>query len=195
MRKTYREENNKIIKGIALPVFIHNLDYHLTEIQVFEDGMIDCRELVDFAGFKEKVKSGWIKTTLPKGQDISAFPLGGIKVKEFHANRSEDQLVLEVEDIINKLKGKQTSKEICRKKFDEYVSNPNSSTKEALKIAYEKVPEHNRVFILGSMDVHDIPIRVAIYGEKVFQESFKAQLQEEFIREHFLKGIKIEKNL
>ena len=41
------------------------------------------------------------------------------------------------------------------------------------------------------MDVDDLPIQVAIYGEKIFKESHKAQIQEKLIREYYLKGIKI----
>lgn len=49
MRNTYRIENKEIIIGFALPVFICNLNYHLTEIQIFKDGKIDCWGLVGFS--------------------------------------------------------------------------------------------------------------------------------------------------
>ena len=193
MNKTYREEDDKLIIGVSLPVFIHNLNYHLTEIHVYEDGMIDCWELVDFNGFKEKIKSGWIKTQLPKGENVSAFPLGHFEVNNFSPNRTEKELIKEVEDIINRFKGEKTSEEICLLKFETFKKNPNKETREDLHKAYEDVAEHNRRFLLGDMDVDDIPIRAVIYGDIVFQESQKAQLQENLIREHYLKEIEIKK--
>ncbi|MFT5618387.1 MAG: hypothetical protein ACI85I_001620 [Arenicella sp.] len=193
MKKTYREEGDKIIKGISLPVFIHNMNYHLTNINVYEDGMIDCWELVDLNGFKEKIKSGWVKTQLPKGENVSAFPLGNFEVRNFYPNRTETELVKEVEHIINKFKGKKTLGDICSIKFETFKNNPNQRTKENLKIAYENMPEHKRRFLLGDMDVDDIPIRAVIYGDIVFQESDKAKLSENLIKKHYLRGIKIEK--
>jgi hypothetical protein len=191
MKNTYRIENDKIIKGVTLPIFIHNLHYHLADLNVYEDGKIDCWELVDFEGFKEKIKTGWIKTSIPQGEKIFAFPLGNIETSKFHPNRSENELIKEVEAIINRFQGKKTSEEFCSEAFEIYKATPNEENRKSLQLAYEQVAEHNRRFLLGDMDVDDIPIRVAIYGDKVFGESYKGKIQEKLIREYYLKGIEI----
>lgn len=65
---TYRIVNAVTIPGLFLQAFIKNGDhYFVTEIKVYKDGMIDCWGMVDFDGFKEKVKQGWVKTNLPEG--------------------------------------------------------------------------------------------------------------------------------
>jgi hypothetical protein len=65
--RTYRiTEDGTRIDGVFAMAFIHNGDYHLTHISIYEDGMIDCWGLVDFAKFKKKVRSGWVVTQPPK---------------------------------------------------------------------------------------------------------------------------------
>lgn len=54
----------------------------------------------------------------------------------------------------------------CQKAWEEYDQNPTKQTRDALKEAYEGVPEKERRFILGDMDVKDIPIRMVLYGEQ-----------------------------
>jgi hypothetical protein len=191
MKNTYRIENDKLIKGKSLPVFIHNLNYHLTEIHVYEDGKIDCWELVDFDGFIKKIQSGWIRTNLPKGEKVFAFPLGNFETKEFYTNRTENDLIKEVRSIIDRFQGKKTAEQSCVDAYKEYVANPTIENKGELKRTYELVAEHKRRFLLGNMDVDDLPILVAIYGEKIFTENPKAKIQEKLIRESYLKGIKI----
>ncbi|WP_426430099.1 DUF7638 domain-containing protein [Winogradskyella sp. HB-48] len=191
MKNTYRIENDKLIKGISLPVFIHNLHYHLTDIHIYEDGKIDCWELVDFDGFIKKIQSGWIKTNLPKGEKVFAFPLGNFQTKEFNANRTENDLIKEVRDIIDRFQGKKTAEQFCIDAFKNFVEKPTIENRNELKRTYELVAAHNRRFLLGDMDVDDLPIQIAIYGERIFKESRKAQIQEKLIREHYLKGIKI----
>lgn len=191
MKNTYRIEKDKLIKGKSLPIFIHNLNYHLTEIHIYEDGKIDCWELVDFDGFIKKIESGWIKTNLPKGEKVFAFPLGNFETKEFYPNRTENDLIKEVKDIIDGFQGKKTAEQYCVDAYKEYITNPTSENKHELKRTYELVAEHNQRFLLGDMDVDDLPIQVAIYGEKIFKQSHKAKIQEKLIREYYLKGIKI----
>lgn len=194
MKKTYREENGKLIKGVSLPVFIHNVNYHLTDIHIYEDGLIDCWELVDLDGFKERIRTGWIKTRLPDGKDISVMPMGHIEIKKFWPGRTEDELIKEVIDILKWLNGEETSEDVCRKKFEEYLKDPADHKKEELGIAYSNVSAHNRKFLLGDMDVDDFPIQAVIYGDIVFKKYTKAGLNEDYIRNVFLKGLEIEKS-
>src|SRR5262249_57840069 len=56
--RTYRVQDGKRIDGVFFMAFIHNGNYHLRHISVYQDGMIDCWGLVDFEGFRKKVRSG-----------------------------------------------------------------------------------------------------------------------------------------
>lgn len=191
MKKTYRLVNEEVVKGVSLPVFIYNLNFHLTDIHIYEDGMIDCWELVDYEGFLQKVKSGWITTSIPDGAMIYAFPLGNIETDKFYPNRTEEDLIKEVRGILDGFKGKKTVEQSCLDAFNAYVKNPTAENKDNLRVAFELVPQHNRRFLLGDMDVDDVPIRAAIYGEKVFKESYKAKVNEALVRDFYLKGVKI----
>lgn len=71
----YRKDTDgRVIFGKGLAAFIHNGRYHHVTIKIYQDGMIDCWELVDLVGFKEKVRRGAVSkcpnhsraTPLPK---------------------------------------------------------------------------------------------------------------------------------
>jgi hypothetical protein len=61
--RTNRMHEGKRIDGVFFLAFIHNGDYHLSPISIYQDGMIDCWGLVDFERFKERVRSGWVVET------------------------------------------------------------------------------------------------------------------------------------
>ena len=161
-RLTYRIKDGKIIKGVLYAAFIHNFNFHLTDIKVYEDGMIDCWGLVDFEGFKEKVKSGWVRTQLPEDASFSMFPLGHAKCEKFSSAKTEEDFVLEVEDTIAKLQGRPGREDHCREVFEEFLREPTESKRTQLEVAYQNVPEHLRRYLLGDMDFKDGPIRKAI---------------------------------
>lgn len=158
----YREEKGKKIFGKSRLVFIHNLEYHLTEIKIYKDGKIDCWGLVDFEEFKEKIKNGWVKTSIPEDSIVSVFSLGHFNIKNTQFIK-ESELIREVEDTIHELNGLPTTLEICRDIFEKYNDNPTKENREKLKKAYENIPEHNRLYVLGDMDKQDYPIRKIIY--------------------------------
>ncbi len=161
----YREEKGKKIFGKSIPIFIYNLYNHLTELKIYEDGKIDCWDLVDFEEFKEKVKSGWIHTSISEGDIVSVHHLGEFNVTNVKMYVKESELIKEVEDIICELKGLPTSLDICRSTFEKYNNNPTEENKQNLKKAYEDMPEHNRHYVLGDMENKDFPIRKIIYKE------------------------------
>ncbi len=73
--RTYRvEQDGTRIDGVFVLAFIHNGRYHLTPIRNYQDGMIDCWGLVDFEGFKEKVRSGLGGDAAARGQRGRAAP-------------------------------------------------------------------------------------------------------------------------
>lgn len=162
-RKT---KDGKIIFGKALSVFIHNMDFHLVDLKIFQDGKVDCWDLVDFEEFKKKVASGWVQTSIPEGSEVSVFSLGHFKIKDSSTYVKEAELIKEVKDVIDELNGRKTTSEICRDTFDEYNQNPSEENKQKLKKVYEDMPEHNRHYVLGDMDNKDYPIRAVIYGKE-----------------------------
>jgi len=162
----YREQNGKKIYGKSRYIFINNGgSYFLTDLKIYEDGKIDCWDLIDFEEFKQKLTDGWIKTSVPDGKEISIHSLGGITVKNATFFVKQEELVKEVQDILHELRGEPQTWQICQKMFDEYNENPTDENKEKLKIAYENIPEYLRHYVLGDMDLKDSPITSIIYAK------------------------------
>jgi hypothetical protein len=163
--KISRTANGVEIQGKYTYAFIHNFDkYHLTEIKVFQDGMIDCWGLVNFEEFKQKISIGWVVTSLPDNAQVSVSLLAHFTVTNVRAWVKEEEFIKEVADEIEKLNGRPTSMDKCKEAFRKFQNEQSEEARQLLKETYEKVPEHLRSF-LGDMDVKDIPIRMIIYGE------------------------------
>src|SRR3974377_748935 len=81
-RRTYRVVDEQRIPGTWRPIFIHNISYHLTELYIYADGVINCWEEVTLDGLREKIQSGWVATALPQGAYASAHDLGSWKFDE-----------------------------------------------------------------------------------------------------------------
>ena len=164
--RTYRVlQDGKRIDGIFFMAFIHNGDYHLTRISVYQDGMIDCWELVDFEGFKEKVRSGWVVTQPPEGALISVSGLASFNAVNASYRIDPEELIKDVADELERLNNRPNSFDRCLDAYKLFQEDPTEEARENLRQAYEAVPKHNRMF-LGDMDVKDIPIRMIIYGEQ-----------------------------
>lgn len=147
-----------------LRAFINNGGtYFLTEIKIYRDGMIDCWDLVDLSGFKQKVSEGWVVTTLPPDACVSISFLTVFTVKKLLASIHEDEFIKEVADEIERLNGRQTTRDKCLLAYQHYQNEPTEESRRALREAYEAVPEHHRRSILGDMDLKDGPIRRIIY--------------------------------
>jgi len=170
----YKKEDGKIIVGKSVPAFICNGGVHfLTSIGIYQDGILDCWGKITFDEFKEKVASGWIKTSVKEGKDIYLTPLGKVKGGAFYQAVQEDEFIKEVSDIIEELNGRKTTSEICRAELKAYLDNQSEENREKLKIAYENIPEHLRRNVLEDMDLDDMPIRVILYGEEGVSEKIK----------------------
>lgn len=161
----YRVENGNTIYGKSLPIFVHNVSYHLTQLNVYSDGMVECWGLMDLKTFKEKLAKGWFTIKVPEGERVSIHPLGSFKAMEIRSYVEPDELIKEIEDIILQLNSKPTSEDKCVLAYKKYLKNSNITNKTKLKDAYKNVPKHNRIYILGDMDKKDQPIRKIIYEE------------------------------
>ncbi|MDO8570565.1 MAG: hypothetical protein Q7R97_03190 [Candidatus Daviesbacteria bacterium] len=161
----YREEDGKIILGQSHPIFIQNFHYHLIELEIYADGVIDCWKLVNFEEFKQKVVEGWVVTEIPENAEISIFPLGYYSTINVVNAVKPQELIKEVADIIEELNNRPTTSHLCQDAYEEYLKNSNNKTEEKLRNTYEAIPEHNRIYVLGDMNLKDSPIRKIIYGE------------------------------
>lgn len=167
MLNIYRINNEeKIVKGIGLPAFIHNGSYFQVTIGVYEDGMIDCWELVDLDEFKNKVLEGWVVTEVPDEESINCHHLYyGISNLNYYVEINE--FVKEVEDTLNELQGRETRQTKCIAAFIQYLAAPTSDNKQSLCSAYELTPRHLRQYLLGDMDRKDHPIKDCVENDDI----------------------------
>jgi hypothetical protein len=160
---TYRITDGERIEGSWRPIFIKNGNtYFLSALKVYADGIIDCWDLVDFPTFQQKVTSGWVATTLPQSAQASALHLGSWRFDRPSSTLTPQLLIAEVADEIEHLAGRPTSSERCRTALDHYLDERSEANLAALRDAYFAVPEHLRIYLLGDMDAHDIPLRMLL---------------------------------
>lgn len=62
--------------GRSISVFINNMQGHLTTVDVYEDGSVDCWGFVDLALFVGKLESKWVVPAPKPKQAISVFNFG-----------------------------------------------------------------------------------------------------------------------
>lgn len=86
--------------GFAIPVFIKNLEYHLTTVDAYSDGAIDVWGFVDRALFAGKLRSGWVWSQPPDGGVISVFNLGRCVCQHAEWHRSTRDIGEAVEQAI-----------------------------------------------------------------------------------------------
>nr|WP_306665852.1 hypothetical protein [Paenibacillus oleatilyticus] len=65
MQKISRQ---RTIEGTCIPGIIKNMQYYYINLDVYEDGMINCWELVDLNGLKEKIEINWLVPNVPNGK-------------------------------------------------------------------------------------------------------------------------------
>ncbi len=156
MDHTWRKVGDQIVAGVYLQAFIKNGNhYFVTEIKIYKDGMIDCWGLVDLEGFKQKVRSGWVRTCVPEGTLVSMMASGlSFTVSDVNGNVEAEEFIKEVEDELCQLNDQPSTHALCQEAMQYYRELPTEENKERLRQRYEAVPKHQRIF-LGDMDSRD----------------------------------------
>jgi hypothetical protein len=153
-----------------LVAFIHTGDwngrpqYSLAAISVYQDGTVDCWGRETFEEFKRKVRSGRVATQPPANAEIKVDSIGMFTLATAAYEKDPEDLILEVADEIEALNRRPTSSRKCRDAWAAYEKSPTEAAREALRVAYEAVPKHNRKYVLGDQDRRDGPIRRVLHG-------------------------------
>lgn len=158
--RTYRiTKDGRRIDGAFAMAFIHNMQYHLTHISIFQDGMIDCWGLVDFEDFKQKVRSGWVVTQPPEGAVVSVSFLAHFNARDARFHIEPEEFIKEVADEIEALNGRPTTSDRCRDAWRCFEKDPSDENRDRLEEAWLSIPKHNRRYVLGDQDRKDGAIR------------------------------------
>ena len=160
--KTSRIQDSVEIPGMYTHAFIHNGWYFVSEIKVYQDGMINCWDWVDFEGFKQKIKQGWVVTTLPDSAPVSVSHLVRFTATEIQTFVKGEEFIKEVADAIEELNGRPTSMDKCQKAFQRFQEEHSEEVRRQIQETYEAVPEHLRWFVLDEIDPDIIDVQSAL---------------------------------
>ncbi|QLE70237.1 NADAR family protein [Streptomyces rectiverticillatus] len=163
-RLTHRMADGVRVPGTWRHAFIRNGDYHLTDLVVYADGLVDCWGLVTFEEFEEKVRSGWVAVEPPAGARASAYGMASWRFAEPRAWISADDLIGEVRDTIDRLNGRPDSTDRCLAAVDVFLADRTEENRSAARAAYLAIPESQRMYALGDMDQHDMPLHALVEG-------------------------------
>jgi predicted NAD-dependent protein-ADP-ribosyltransferase YbiA (DUF1768 family) len=195
--RIYREADDERIEGTLRPVFIRNgRDYYLTDLRVYADGAIWCWEWVDLNGLREKLRTGWVATTLQPGARASAHQLASWQFAEPRSWITAEQLLGEVADNIDTLNGRPDSTARCLQAADRYLQTRAEPDRIALRETYLAIPAHMRRYALGDMDRKDWPLRVLCTdlgssltgGEKTVTQQMRQEAIDYFAEREHLTG-------
>ncbi|MFZ0157804.1 MAG: NADAR family protein [Kineosporiaceae bacterium] len=73
-----------------------------------------------------------------------------------------DGLYSEVVDEIEILNGRLDSSGVCLELLEAYLADPSEANRQRLAEAYNTIPVHRRMYVLGDQDAKDWPLRVVI---------------------------------
>jgi hypothetical protein len=139
--RTYRDVDGERVEGTWRPIFIHNgPTYFLADLLIFADGSIHCWEWVNLEGLRDKLKSGWVATTLESGAEASAHHLASWKFAKPQIWISAEQLLGEVADDIDRLNNRPDSTGRCLLALDQFLACRSEADRLALRASYPRTP-------------------------------------------------------
>jgi hypothetical protein len=143
--RTYRTACNmegieERIDGVFALVWIQDGDYLLQPLYVYRDGLIDCRGIVDFEGFKAKVHSGWVVVKLPDGARVEVSGLASFTIGEIKAWEDPEDFIKEVACQLDNLRGNPTAVDKCLQFLERYEREPSDENRRSLAEAYDAIP-------------------------------------------------------
>ena len=144
----------------------------LTCYAIYDDETISIYNDDNIYSFDD-IKNMFEKNELllyPKEDDtIIIENLAKLKLKSTIKYTNKKEKLKEIEENIKEISGKENAFDYAIKCYHNYLVYPSDYNRELLKYAYEKVPEHERIF-LGDMDNKDTDFRRIIYTPNIKRE-------------------------
>ena len=96
-------KSGRRLYGRAISLFINNGSCHLTSVDVFADGSINCWGFVDRRQFQQKLRARWVVPAPRDPQPISVFDFGMAVIGESRWQQSSQSIGAAVEAIVRDL--------------------------------------------------------------------------------------------
>lgn len=93
----------KLIEGVSVPAVIHNSNYFLIQMAVYEDGTVSCWHRSDLEQFREDLGRGWVVPAVPAGKSLSIHGLGSFPVLEARWKYGSRSYYYHIRDIVRSL--------------------------------------------------------------------------------------------
>jgi hypothetical protein len=158
------------IEGESLFIFYRftNDQIYLSELSIYKDGRIEFthlpeKQVYEFSELRSLIDRKVVISEVADGEWVHILGFGSFTVSEGKSVDIEYKYK-EFLDIYRQLQGEEGSIRKCYRIYTEYMAHPTLKLREALKEAYEAVPDHQRMFV-GDMDTKDFVVRAIIYGE------------------------------
>jgi hypothetical protein len=158
------------VRGEERAVLVRDGDHHVARLRVFADGVIQLGglpspETLDRDGLHRAIEARRVVARAPKGARVHIHGLGSFRVAKVLQLADIRDIEREIPDLIDLANGRPDSVARCRSAYQAYVADPTVARREALREAYEAVPEHHRMYV-GDMDTKDVAVRMILYGKK-----------------------------
>ena len=140
---------------------------YLTTLTAYEDKTFEIGLLEEKYFSLEEIKEMFEKNILTTEVKDRFFikDFAEIEIEKINYFVEKSQKFKEIEDMMKKVCEEETTLELCREAYFEYLADPCDYTKEKLRKAYEAVPEHERMY-LGDMDSKDWDYRRILYSDE-----------------------------
>lgn len=140
---------------------------YLTTLTAYEDKTFEIGLLEEKYFSLEEIKEMFEKNILTTEVKDRFFikNFAEIEIEKINYFVEKSQKFKEIEDMMKKVCEEETTLELCREAYFEYLADPCDYTKEKLRKAYEAVPEHERMY-LGDMDSKDWDYRRILYSDE-----------------------------
>jgi len=143
-----------------------NNNYYLMDLVINNEGLLLLNGTTfDIEELNKKIQEKQIRTTLAVNSRFNVYGIGYKFLVDEEASFpiDEEEFVKDIADQIKRFKGHLTSADKCLTAFREFLSDShNELLRQKLEDAYNSVPRHNRLYILGDMGSKDDPLRWAI---------------------------------
>lgn len=157
------------VMGEELPVLeVVAGGYRLRHWLIYADGLSQLgygTELLPLEAVARMFEGGRLALSVPEGSWVTLDGLGRFRAGEGHWYIEPGERVREAYDLLDQLNGGPGAIARCVEVHRAYESDPSAERRDALRQAYESVPEHLRMYC-GDMDSKDGPIRRILFGDQ-----------------------------
>jgi len=131
----------------------------ICELKILANEKLLLEEDVIFINDLQKLfQDGVYSTRLPEACDLIRTDCWRVQITNTSFWIKESEFIKEIEDIQKELCGSIASLQVCRSVLKEYLESPTEENHRRLRIAYENVPQHHRLWITD-FENKDLPLR------------------------------------